>query len=210
MKTLLNKRQLIARSVIYLFMIGISLAIIMHISKVTDHFILHPRPYTQLTIETPIISPFNETYLHLRTDLLKNEPLLYQNIQKKILLWHSMQAVIHLILILLMLFQIRKVLQQIPCSTFFTPINQHILQNFGTLLGIWVFVDFVLYQSFQLFIPMSLVKDNFNYLPLNSSPLLGLLFSINFSLLIAAIAFFVVSYAFKDGLQLRKQADLTI
>lgn len=80
----------------------------------------------------------------------------------------------------------------------------------STLLLIWVVVDILLYQSIQFFIPEWLVQDSINYTPLNESLLYGFLLALDFKILLAAFAFYVISVVFKEGFRLKEQVDYTI
>jgi hypothetical protein len=54
------------------------------------------------------------------------------------------------------------------------------------------------------------VQDSINYIPVNKGFFLSLLFSVNFSLLLTAFSFYVISVVFKEGVELKKEAELTI
>ena len=196
--------------IIYLILIFISFAAIAQIWNFTNKIIISPNEFDDLKIENPVIRPVKGAELHLNPEILKNDKVIYQKIQKNEFIRKTIYGFLYLILFGLLVLQLRKLLYSIREKPFLIKDNLIIVRNISNLLFTWVIFDFILYQSVQFFIPMSLVKDSFNYVPLNREFLLSFFFSINYSLLLAAFSFYVITVVFKEGLEFKEQTDLTI
>ncbi len=196
--------------IIYLILIFISFAAIAHIWKFTDKIIINPNEFNDLNIESPVIRPVKDAVLYLNPEILKNDKVIYQKIQRNELIRRTMYSLIFLALFGLLVLQLRKLLYSIGQKPFFLKNNLKVVKNISYLLFAWIIIDFLLYQSVQFFIPLSLVQDNYNYIPLNKGFLSSFMFSINYSLLLAAFSFYVISVVFKEGVELKEQSDLTI
>jgi hypothetical protein len=196
--------------IIYLILIFISFAAIAQIWTFTDKILINPNEFDDLKIERPVIRPVKDAVLTLNPEILKNNEVIYQKVQRNDLIRRTLYSLIFLALFGILVLQLRKLIYSISQKPFFIKDNLKVVRYISYLLFAWVIIDFLLYQSVQFFIPLSLVQDNYNYVPLNKWFFLSFLFSINYSLLLAAFSFYVVSVAFKEGIGLKEQSDLTI
>ncbi len=196
--------------IIYLILIFISFAAIAKIWTFTDKIIINPNEFDDLKIERPVIRPIKDAVLTLNPEILKNNEVIYQKVQRNDLIRETLYSLIFLVLFGILVLQLRKLIYSIKQKPFFLKDNLKIVRNISYLLFAWVVIDFLLYQSVQFFIPLSLVQDNYNYTPLNIFFPVSFIVSINYSLLLAAFSFYVVSVAFKEGIELKEQSDLTI
>lgn len=210
MKTYKSLRLSGINIIIYVILIFISFAAIAQIWNFTNKIIINPNEFDDLKIESPIIRPVKGAELHLNPEILKSDKVLYQKIQRNEFIRKTLYSFIYLVLFGLLVLQLRKLLYSIRQKPFFIKDNLLVVRNISYLLFAWVIIDFLLYQSVQFFIPLSLVQDNYNYVPLNKFFFLSFMVSINYSLLLAAFSFYVVSVAFKEGIELKEQSDLTI
>ncbi len=210
MKTFKSLRLSGINIIIYVILIFISFAAIAQIWNFTNKVIINPNEFDDLKIESPVIRPVKGAELHLKPEILKNDKVLYQKIQRNEFIRKTLYSLIYLVLFGLLVLQLRKLLYSIRQKPFFLIDNLLVVKNISYLLFAWVIIDFLLYQSIQLFIPLSLVKYNYNYIPLNKGFLSSLMLSINYSLLLAAFSFYVISVVFKEGVKLKEQSDLTI
>jgi len=196
--------------IISLILVFISFSAIAGIWTFTNKIIIHPNEFDDLKIENPVIRPVKGAELHLNPEMLKNDQVIYQKVQRNEFIREIISRFINLILFGLLVLQLRKLLQSIRKKPFLIKDNLIVVNNIAFVLFAWVIIDFLLYQSVQFFIPLSLVKDNYNYVPLNVGVLSGFFFSVNYGLLLAAFSFYVISVVFKEGLKLKEQTDLTI
>ena len=210
MKTFKSFRLSGINVIIYLILIFISFAAIAHIWTFNDKVIINPNEFDDLKIENPVIRQVKDAVLTLKPKKKKNNEVIYQKIQRNELIRRTLYSLIFLVLFGILILQLRKLIYSIRQKPFFIKNNLNIVRNISYLLFAWVIIDFLLYQSVQFFIPLSLVQDNYNYIPLNKGFLSSFMFSINYSLLLAAFSFYVVSVAFKEGIELKEQSDLTI
>ena len=109
------------------------------------------------------------------------------------MIFKTVRNVAFLILISLVLLQLKAIVASLKKETFFLSENLKCVRKMSTLLLIWVVVDMLLYQSIQFFIPEYLVEDTINYTPLNESLFHGFLLALDFKILLAAFAFYVIS-----------------
>lgn len=210
MKTFKSLRLSGINVIIYLILIFISFAAISQIWKFADKILINPNEFNDLKIDRPVIRPVKDAVLYLKPKILKNNKILYQKIQRNEHIRRTLYGLIFLILFGLLILQLRKLLYSIRKKPFFLKDNLIVVRKISYLLFAWVIIDFILYQSVQLFIPLSIVQDNYNYVPLNKGFLLSFMFSINYSLFLAAFSFYVISVVFKEGIELKEQSDLTI
>jgi len=195
---------------IYAFLIFLPFCALAKIWKFTNRVFLNPTELSVLRHHNPIIHPLNNVFVYLKEDVLKNDPQLDHVIQRNGLIFDTIKDVIFIVLLFLVTIQLRTLLYSLKNETFFIQKNLSSVRKISYLLVIWVVVDFILYQCFQFFIPLSLVQDNYNYIPFNKGIISSLLLSIDYLKLLAAFAFYVISVVFKEGYQLREQSDLTI
>lgn len=196
--------------IIYVILVFISFAAIAQIWNFTNKIIINPNEFDDLKIENPVIRPVKGAELHLNPEILKSDKVIYQKIQRNEFIRKTLYSLIYLVLFGLLVLQLRKLLYSIRQKPFFIKDNLIVVRNISYLLFAWIIIDFLLYQSVQIFIPLSMVKYNYNYVPLNKSFFLSFMASINYSLLLAAFSFYVISVVFKEGLELKEQSDLTI
>ena len=210
MKTFKTLRLSGINIVIYLILIFLSFAAIAHIWTFTDKIIMNPNKFNDLKVEKPEIRPMKDAVLTLNPEILKNNEAIYQKIQRNELIRRTLYSLIFIVLFGILILQLRKLIYSIKQKPFFIKDNLKIVRNISYLLLAWVIIDFLLYQSIQFFIPLSLVQHNYNYVPINKGLLTSFLKSINYSLLLAAFSFYVISVVFKEGLELKEQSDLTV
>lgn len=196
--------------IIYLILIFLSFAVIVQTWNFTNKIIISPNEFDELKIENPVIRPVKGAELYLNSEILKTDKVIYQKIQRNEFIRETIYDLLYLVLLGLLVLKLRKLIYSIRQKPFLIKDNLIVVRNISNLLFAWVIIDFLLYQSVQFFIPLSLVKDSYNYIPLNKGFLSSFLFSINYSLLLAAFSFYVISVVFKEGLELKEQTDLTI
>jgi hypothetical protein len=196
--------------VIYLILIFISVGSIVHIWVFTEKILINSNKFDDLKIDKPVIRPVKDAVLYLNPEILKNDEALFQKIQRNELIRRTIYNLTFLFFLGFLIIQLRKLLYSIIQKPFFINNNLRVVKNISLLLFTWVMIDFLLYQSVQFFIPLSLVQDNYNYIPVNKGFLASFIFSVNYSLLLAAFSFYVISVVFKEGLELKEQSDLTV
>ena len=196
--------------IIYLVLLYFAVAMISQIWELGDALVFNPEEFSGLRLDRPIIHIYNDVFFYLHEDILENDPQVYQRVQRNELIFKTVRNVAFLTLISLVLLQLRSVVASLRKETFFLAENLKCVRKMSTLLLIWVVVDIMLYQSIQFFIPEWLVQDTINYTTMNESILCGFLLALDFKVLLAAFAFYVISAVFKEGLRLKEQTDYTI
>jgi len=195
---------------IYFILIFLSIAILLKFWDFADGIIFNPKELDELKIERPIIRPYNDVFFYMKSESLKSDVLLYQKVQRNEKILEIIVGITLATLIISLLIQLRKLIVSLKKKSFFIKVNLIIVRKIAYILGIWVLLDFILYQCIQFFIPLSLVQERINYTPINERFFLSLLLSVNYSILLAAFAFYVISVVFREGNELKDQAELTI
>ena len=208
MKTIKSIRLTGINIAIYVFLLFLSIAAISKIWKLTKE-IYYPLEAGHLSIPR-IISPANNVFVTLNESDLKNDPLLYKTIHRNAIIYDTIKDLIFIVLFFMVILELKTLLSILKKETFFIEQNLNCVRKISYLLGIWVIIDFILYQCFQFFIPLNVIQENWNYLPINKNIIAGLLLGIEFSKLLAAFAFYIISVVFREGYQLKEQSDLTI
>ena len=167
MKTFKSLRLSGINLTIYIILIFLSFVAISLIWNFIDDIIINPKEFNELRIDKPIISPFNDAYLYLKSEVLENNEAVYQKIQRNNFIRLTISGLVYFIFFGMLILQLRKLLYSIKQKPFFLKENFKIVKRISLLLFAWVIFDFIMYQSVQLFIPLSLVQDNYNYIPIN-------------------------------------------
>ncbi|MCK4700978.1 MAG: DUF2975 domain-containing protein [Bacteroidales bacterium] len=195
---------------IYFILICLSIVTLSKIWEATNKIIINPQEFNDLKLESPIIRPYDDVFFYLKTEALEEDSALYQKVQRNELILETIIGITFAVLFILVMLQLKSLLYSLKNKTFFLKKNLISVKKISYLLGIWVLADFIIYQCIQLFIPLSIVMENINYAPINKGFLSGFLLSVDFTILLAAFAFYVISVVFKEGYQLKEQSDLTI
>ena len=195
---------------IYAFLIFLSISALGKIWNFTDGMHYQTESGAPRHASPRIISPSNNSFVYLKEDVLKNDRQLFVAIYRNALIYDTIKDLVSIVFLFLVITQLRVILNSLKNETFFIQNNLYCVRKISYLLGIWVIIDFILYQCFQFFIPLDIIQENYNYIPINKGIILSLLFSIEYVKLLAAFAFYVISVVFKEGNQLKEQADLTI
>lgn len=210
MKAIKSIRMSGINIVIYLILTILSVSVLSQLWKLTDNILLKPKELNELNIDKPVLRPYHDVFFYLDPEMLKNEQSSYQKVQRSSLILKTIIGVVSGILFIVLILQLKKVFFSLQNKTLFTMKNLYNVRNIACLLGIWVMLDFILYQLIQIFIPLELVQENINYIPLNEGFFSSLILSINYGLLLAAFSFYVIFVAFKKGIELKEESDLTI
>jgi hypothetical protein len=203
---LLSGLNIVIYAIMFLLLIGITGVIV----KFTDRVILNSDKLVHPIISDPIITPFNDVFLTLDANVLKDNNILHKKIERNTLIFKTIKNICFIVFLFLITIQLKILSISLRKETFFVQKNLSCVRKISYLLGVWVIIDFILYQSFQLFIPLDLVQENYNYIPINKNPFFSILFSIDYLKLLSAFAFYVITIVFKEGYHLKEQSDLTI
>ncbi len=198
------------RASIYLLVFSLSFSILSQIWNFSDSLIFSPEELSDLRLDRPIIRIYNDTFFYLHEDIINNDPEVYQKVQQNTLIFKTIRNVSFIFLIILLLLQLSALISMLNRETVFLSENLKCIRRMALILLIWVVVDFLLYQSIQFFIPDYLVEDSINYVPLNEEFFRSILMETDHKMLLGAFAFYVISVVFKEGYQLKEQADYTI
>lgn len=169
-----------------------------------------PQDIELIRLEIPWTRPVQDVTIMLHEHILAENPDIRRTVSTNIFIHDLIERICLITLIILLLVQIRKLLIAINQGTFFKPENLRIVRNLSLLVGIWVFVNFILYQMISLFIPTELMYERINFTTLGESVFHSLMSSIDFKMLFVAIVLYVITISFREGYSLKEQADLTI
>lgn len=195
---------------IYAFLIFLSISALGKIWNFTDRMHYQTESGVPRYAFPRIISPSNNSFVYLKEDVLKNDRQLFEKIYLNSVIYDTIKDLISIVFLFLVIIQLRTLLNSLKNETFFIQKNLYCVRKISYLLVIWVVIDFILYQCFQFFIPLDIIQENYNYIPINKGIIFSLFISIEYVKLLAAFSFYVISVVFKEGNQLKEQADLTI
>ncbi len=210
MRTLKTFRSTTINVIIYITLICLFIAIINKIWDATEKIVINPQKLDDLNLDRPVIRPIKDVFFYLKSDVLRDNNDLLLKVQRNELLLETITSIVFAVFFILIVLQLKSLFYSLKNKTFFLKENLFCVKRISFLLLLWVITDFLIYQCVQFFIPLSLVAENINYVPINKNAFLTFLFSVNFSMLIAAFAFYVISVVFQEGFQLKKESDLTI
>lgn len=163
-----------------------------------------------LRLDVPWNHPIDHVTVMLDKNILQNDPTLLQKINRSIFTYDLIGSIVFLPLMLLILFQLKKLIIAILGKTFFEISNILIIRNLSILVGMWALSYFMMYQIIPIFIPVDLITESINFTTMNESLLHNILAAIDFKMLFVAVILYVISISFKEGYQLKEQTDLTI
>jgi len=182
----------------------------MKLWEVADKVVISPESLTDLNLERPMIRMANDVYFNLDAEVLSSDLSLYQRVQRNELIFEAINVLIFMTIFILVLIQLKTLVFSLREKTFYIAKNIKCVRTISGLLLFWVVINFVLYQSIQFFIPDFVIQDTYNYCPVNRGFIIGLLVSIDFKILLASFAFYIISVVFKEGYELKEQTELTI
>jgi len=195
---------------IYVFIVLLSIGPLMKLWEVADKVIFSTGNLTDLNLGRPMIRMASDVYFNLDADVLRNDLSLYQKVQRNELIFESISVLVFMTIFILVLIQLKTLVFSLREKSFYITKNIKCVRTISGLLLFWVLINFVMYQSIQFFIPASVIQDTYNYCPVNKGLIIGLLFSIDFKILLASFAFYVISIVFREGYELKEQTELTI
>jgi len=210
MKLFKSGRFTVLHWIILLVILVLSFLVLANVWDATNKLVFQQQELDGLRLDRPIIRIYHDVFFYLHEDVLRNDPGLYQKVQQSEIIFKTVMNVSFLVLIILVLLQLNSLLHLLRRKSFFHQENLRCVRRMALLLLIWVFVDNILYQSIQFAIPDYLIQDIINYTPINENFFEGILFSLDYKMLLASFAFYVISVGFKEGYQLKEQADFTI
>lgn len=210
MKTIQSIKVAGINVAIYLILTVLIVVIGIHLWGFIKNTIVQHQEFSSLDLEKPMIRPYHDVFFYLDAEKLKADRPLYQKIQFNERLIETIVGLIYALLFIVLVLQLRKLVLSISQKGSFHARNLAYIKNIAWMLGIWILVDFICYQCIQFFIPFSLIEESINYVPLNKGFFTSFLFSVNYSMLLAAFSFYVISVVFKEGIDLKQQSDLTI
>jgi len=208
MKTLKSLKLSGINIAIYAFLLCLALSALAFIWKFTNETYLRPENLKHHNLL--IVNPSNNVFVYLYEEVIKNNDALNKKLQRNVLIYDTIKRIVTITLLFLLTIQLKTLINSLTNQTLFVQKNLVCVKKISYLLAIWVTVNFILYQCFQFFIPYDLIQHNYGYIPINRNILSSLLLSIDYIKLLAALAFYIISIAFKEGYQLKEQSDLTI
>jgi hypothetical protein len=201
--------------IIYLVIVALCILSILAIWNITS-LIINPNKQPVLMFHTSVIRMKSDIYLDLKEDILKSDNNLYQKVQRNKSLYVSLRGVVVVAIIIAVLLQLKTIISSFSEESFFKSKNIRPVRRISYLLLIWILADLTFYLCIPLFIPLSVIRNTYNFWPINGDAfnkmvgIFTLLASINYGVLLSAFAFYVISIVFKEGKMLKEQADLTI
>jgi hypothetical protein len=191
--------------IIFIFLAGC-----LGVFKKSYKLIFKSNEINELRLEIPLVQPLYGITILLKKEILENDPVIYKNVQKNIAIHNLIDTICFVTLLILILIQLKKLLIAINNKTFFNLKNILIIRYLSVLVAIWVICNFLIYQLIPFFIPLELISEGNNFIPINISLVGNLLGAIDYKMLFVAIILYVISISFKEGYQLKEQSDLTI
>jgi hypothetical protein len=202
--------------VIYLVISLLALASLVKLWDTANQLIFNSGDLTEIKLDRPMIRMTSDVYLNLKDDVLANDSDLFQKVQRNKLLFEAINVLIFIVFIILVLLQLRSLISSLQERSFFESRNIKCVRKISYLLAGWVLTDLIFYVCIPLFIPLSVIRDSYNFWPVNggftnaSAGILCLLLSIDYGVLLSAFAFYVIFVVFGEGSLLKEQAELTI
>jgi len=208
MKKLLNPAflKLVMNMLILLILITGALTIL----GKAHRLFFHPDEIKIIKLDVPWNQPLSSVTLMFDQNILQNDTKLIQELQIKIFSYDLFNRIIFVSLILIILFQIKKLVLAIRAQSFLEPKNIKIVNRLSVLVGIWVLSTFIFYEIIPYFFPLDLITERINFTTLSESITANILSAIDFKMLLVAITLYVISVLFKEGYALKEEADLTI
>jgi hypothetical protein len=202
--------------IVYLVIILLLIPFSLMFWTILNQLVIRSGNLTEIPLDRSMIRMKKDVYLNLNIDLLKSDNNLYQKVQRNVMLYKAINSIFILGVIILVLLQLKSLIASLKEKSFFISKNFRCVRRISYLLTCWVWIDIILYLCIPLFIPHSVIRDGYNYWPINGDSfnitvgILTLLLSINYGVLLSAFAFYIISIVFKEGSELKEQVDLTI
>lgn len=159
---------------------------------------------------SPWYSPLNNVTVLFKTDMIKSQPLAAQQISFALFGFSLLNTVIFMPLFISILWYLNRLIHSIFQQTFFHLKNIRIIKILSMLTAGWVLARFIFYQALPWFLPDDFIDQSINYFKISESVWINIISAIDFKMLLVAIFLFITSVAFREGYQMKEDADLTI
>jgi len=170
----------------------------------------HPEQIDILRLEIPWNHPMDPVTVMFDGNKLKQNPVLLQQLNEKLYVFDLIERAVFIPLIVLLLFQLKKLLVTIRQGQLFEIGNRILIRNLSVTVGVWVGANFILYQLLPLFINQDLLFECINYTTLSESVPRSLVNGLDFKMLFVAIVLWVISVLFRESYKLKEESELTI
>ncbi len=170
----------------------------------------HPEQIDILRLEIPWNHPMDPVTVMFDGTKLKQNPALLRQVNEKLFAFDLIERAVFIPLIILLLFQLKKLLVTIRQGQLFEYGNRILIRNLSVTVGVWVGANFILYQLLPLFINRDLLFECINYTTLHESIPRNLVNGLDFKMLFVAIVLWVISVLFRESYKLKEESELTI
>lgn len=203
--TVKNIKAFMNTLILIILIMGISIII----SK-SYVLLFQPSEIDIVRLDVPWNNPMPAVTVMYDKQTLQQEPDLLRSVNFKIYLFDLLHRIIFIPLLLLILIELKKLLIAVRSGTFFNEKNFKIVKHLSSIVGLWVILNFVLYQMLPFFISEDIIAESINFISIKESLLSNIIIALDAKMLFVAIMLFVISEAFKEGYILKEQTDLTI
>jgi len=159
---------------------------------------------------TPMLHPIKGATLILSTEAISETPDLVKEAAIKSHNIRFVWSISYSVLVLLILVQLLSIVKSLKSKRIYLSGNLRSVKIIAWLFLFWVVFYFVLYQIATQIIPLEVVRENINLIPLNINIWSSITESLDMSSLFVFFLLYIISIAIREGIKLQEQADLTI
>lgn len=157
-----------------------------------------------------VLNPLLDLNLVISADAIGNQPDAVHQAAFKSSVIYRISMTIYMILVLIILFQLRKIIKSLSAKKFFLLENLKIVRNIAGVMFAGVAVYFILYQISSIILPLDIMEQNIVLIPMSESIWKNLSNSVDFNDLFIAFLLYILSVTLREGVKLQEQTDLMV
>jgi hypothetical protein len=183
---------------------------VLQIATKTHTLLSSPEEINIIKLDVPWCHPADNVSILLDQNALAQNPRFYQRVQTGFFTFDLIERTISILLLVLILILLRRLLIVIYQRAFFDSRSMTIIRQLSLVVIVYVVCKFLFYQLIPLVVPVDLMIETVNFTTLGESILENLMAALDFKMLFVGICLYVISEAFKEGYELKKESELTI
>jgi hypothetical protein len=161
-------------------------------------------------LDVPWHHPAENVAILLDRNALAENPDLHQSLQISIFSYDLVKRIVYASLLVVILVLVKKLILSIQSRTLFEPKSLATISHLALTVAGYVACKFLFYQIIPFFVPVDLMVETVNFTTLGESVFGNVMAAVDFKMLFVGFCLYVISVAFKEGYQLKSEAELTI
>jgi len=176
----------------------------------THKLISNPDEINIVKLDVPWYHPGDKVAILMDQAALAENPEFHRKLQISVFIYDLAQRIVYMPIIIIILVLLKRLIVPIYTKTYFDSKSISIINFLALAVALYVLCKFLFYQLIPIFIPLDLMVETVNFTTMGESLWGNLMAAIDFKMLFVSLCLYVIFVAFKEGHQLKNEAELTI